>query len=541
MGNTLLIAVENPDLGQSIGEMITGFRIRVIQPTAGVVLFDADALTNLVVVLVCGNNSLLDAVISGLAVPDHVPIVILGPSPPLPPVPGTPATAHLIDWLEFPTFPAALQARIRFLEKVGKLALERNQQLLTHNSFVDTIAKRDGLTGLYNRYHLNTKLAKEFHLAQESKSNLALLMVDIDYFNHINRTAGHSFGDFVLNEISARLTKTTRDNDICFRFSGEIFAILMPGADLATAADMAEQLRLVSSASPFKRAGIKRNITTSVGIACFDDHQPKSQDEFITMAENALYKAKADGRNRIYVYTPLEVSEGFSSTKNLESLKISVSRILTKTQASAMASLQLLTRDIGGDDSREQIQKLTTYIQLIGERMGLPASIIRIFENSTILLTCIRSLLHNDIISRQGEFTERERKMLQDLPFKTAEITKFFDFFAMERKILLTHGERYDGSGFPDGRQGSEIPLGTRIFNLVDSFTAMTSDRPHRRRLAPQAVAEELIKEAGKQFDPALVLLFFDIIQTNKLLDLDDQSLDEARRELRNHFPDLAP
>ena len=539
MGKTLLIAAETRDLGQKIGQMISDFRIKVIEPKAGMIIFDSDLLSNLAVIIVCGDSSLLDTVASCQTVPDHVPIVLLSSSPPPPMMDETSAAVRLIDWLEFPTSPAALQARVLFLSKVAKLGLERNQQLLAHSSFVDIIAKRDGLTGLYNRYHLNKKLTEEFQRAQEGGGNLSLLIVDIDYFHQINRSVGHSFGDFVLNEMSARLTKTTRDNDICFRFSGENFAILMPNTDVATAANMAEQLRLTCSSSSFRRAGTKRNITISVGVASFCDHQPKSQDEFITMAENALYKAKADGRNRVHTYTPLEVSEGFSSTKNLESLKISVNRILTKTQASAMASLQLLTRDIGGDDSREHIEKLTNCIQLIGERMGLPDSIIRIFENSTILLTCIRFLLHSDIISRQDEFTTRERKMLQDLPFKTAEITKLFDFFAMERNILLTHGERYDGSGFPDGMQGSEIPLGTRIFNLVDSFTAMTSDRPHRQKLPPQAVIQELLKEAGKQFDPALILLFFDIIQHHKLLELDDLILDEARCELRKLFPEL--
>ena len=121
---------------------------------------------------------------------------------------------------------------------------------------------------------------------------------------------------------------------------------------------------------------------------------------------------------------------------------------------------------------------------------------------------------------------------MNEFPYKLAEITEVFDYFSNERSILLYHGEHYDGSGFPEGLKGEEIPLGARIFNIVDSLAAMNSDRPFRRRLKPKAIIKELGNQAGKQFDPFLVLKIFDIIQENNLLELDESFMEGIRAEL---------
>ena len=117
---------------------------------------------------------------------------------------------------------------------------------------------------------------------------------------------------------------------------------------------------------------------------------------------------------------------------------------------------------------------------------------------------------------------------MSDFPYKLAEITEMFDYFAHERAILLYHGERFDGSGYPDGLQGDEIPLGARIFALVDALAAMKEDRPHRSRLEPEKILKELVLGAGNQFDPQLVARILEIIRDHHLLDLPDEHLEDA-------------
>lgn len=489
-------------------------------------------------IVVSENRSDLSELLSSDEIPKYLPILIIGTAAsPLDEILKQ-RTFRIIDYLREPFSAEYFLFKLQMLEHLRNLGEEHFRNIKTHNDFLDRLSTRDGLTGLYNRRQLTKILHDELIKAHENSGDLSLLILDIDYFNEINKTAGHSFGDSVLNEMSARLTKATRQEDICFRFSGEDFVILMPGADIDQAHKTAEKLRLACASKLFSNGQVKKHVTVSIGLASFCRHHPESQDELITMAETALYMAKAEGRNRCNIFSPLEANR-YSAEKNLASLKVTIARILDKTRNSAISSLQLLAKDLAGAEHRDHIQNVSHYINLLGDRLGLPISLIKTFQNAITLNTSIRFLLHNDIISKEKKFSRDDRKKMDEFPYKLAEITEVFDYFSNERAILLYHGEHYDGSGFPEGLKGEEIPLGARIFNIVDSLAAMNSDRPFRRRLKPKAIIEELNTQAGKQFDPFLVLKIFDIIQENNLLDLDKSFMDSMRAELLNNNPEI--
>jgi HD-GYP domain-containing protein (c-di-GMP phosphodiesterase class II) len=95
--------------------------------------------------------------------------------------------------------------------------------------------------------------------------------------------------------------------------------------------------------------------------------------------------------------------------------------------------------------------------------------------------------------------------------------------------VLLCQGEHYDGSGYPEGLAGEEIPLAARIFSLADGLAAMSSDRPHRKRLNPPEILRELEKGAGTQWDPTLVLLTLDILREHHFFPLDEALLSQTR------------
>ena len=493
---------------------------------------------HLSLIVVSEDRSDLSELLSSDEIPKYLPILIIGTAAsPLDEILKQ-RTFRIIDYLREPFSAEYFLFKLQMLEHLRNLGEEHYRNIKTHNDFLDRLSTRDGLTGLYNRRQLTKILHDELIKAHENGGDLSLLILDIDYFNELNKTAGHSFGDSVLNEMSARLTKATRQEDICFRFSGEDFVILMPGADIDQAHKTAEKLRLACASKLFNNGQVKKHITVSIGLASYCRHHPESQDELITMAETALYMAKAEGRNRCNIFSPLEANR-YSAEKNLASLKVTIARILDKTRNSAISSLQLLAKDLAGAEHRDHIQNVSHYINLLGDRLGLPVSLIKTFQNAITLNTSIRFLLHNDIISKEKKFSRDDRKKMDEFPYKLAEITEVFDYFSNERAILLYHGEHYDGSGFPEGLKGEEIPLGARIFNIVDSLAAMNSDRPFRRRLKPKAIIEELNNQAGKQFDPFLVLKIFDIIQENSLLDLDKSFMDSMRAELLNNNPEI--
>jgi diguanylate cyclase (GGDEF)-like protein len=533
----ILLIGANTSSIDTIEELLDNTHVTACRADFPIVALPANILEFALIVTTDDNPDLMK-LLAERAIPEYLPILIVGRE--------TTSFDELlklrnrrtIDYVRHPLTPDYFLFKLQMLEHLRNLGAEHHRNLETHSHFLDRLASRDGLTGLYNRRHLSKILDDELAKARETGADLSLLILDIDYFRELNKSHGHSFGDSVLNEMSARLTRTTRDQDTCFRFSGEDFVVLMPGADVEQAQETAEKLRLACASKTFDIGTVKKHITISIGIASNNRHHPDSPDEFLTMAETAMFMAKAEGRNRVCLFTPLEANR-FSAEKNLASLKVTISRILDKTRNSAIASLQLLAKDMAGTEHQNHIQNVSYYVSLLGEKLGLPTTLIRTFQNAIVLNTSIRFLLHNDLISKQDRFSKEDRKKMNEFPYKLAEITDVFDYFANERSILLYHGEHFDGSGFPEGLKGDEIPLGARIFTIIDALAAMSCDRPFRSKLEPKAIIKELYNEAGGQFDPFLVLKTLDIILENNLLDVEQDFIENIRTDLISQNPEL--
>jgi diguanylate cyclase (GGDEF)-like protein len=160
---------------------------------------------------------------------------------------------------------------------------------------------RDPLTKLYNRRWLGDTLRREVARAVRLGKPLAVLAFDVDHFKWFNDHFGHPAGDEVLKTVAATLATGIRAEDFACRQGGEEFLVVMPGADVATAAARAEALRAEIARRPVSVVGGEREpITVSVGVAVFPAHAP-SADELLAAADAALYRAKASGRDRVVV------------------------------------------------------------------------------------------------------------------------------------------------------------------------------------------------------------------------------------------------
>jgi two-component system cell cycle response regulator len=161
------------------------------------------------------------------------------------------------------------------------------------------MAITDGLTGLHNRRymegHLKTLVAQSIH----SGRSLSLLVADIDFFKSVNDTYGHDAGDHVLREFAQRFRRNTRGIDLACRLGGEEFVIIMPDTDLARAIQVGERLRATIAAEPFQIApGQTLVVTASVGISTLE-YREDTPEALFKRADNALYSAKREGRNRV--------------------------------------------------------------------------------------------------------------------------------------------------------------------------------------------------------------------------------------------------
>ncbi len=161
------------------------------------------------------------------------------------------------------------------------------------------MAITDGLTGLHNRRYMEGHLKTLVGESIRSGRSLSLLVADIDFFKSVNDTYGHAAGDNVLREFAQRFRRNTRGIDLACRLGGEEFVIIMPDTDLARAIQVGERLRATIAAEPFQvTPGNELAVTASVGISTLE-YQEDTPEALFKRADNALYSAKREGRNRV--------------------------------------------------------------------------------------------------------------------------------------------------------------------------------------------------------------------------------------------------
>ncbi len=164
------------------------------------------------------------------------------------------------------------------------------------------LATTDAVTGLYNRHYMTSHLDTLLRSARENNKPLSIAMLDIDHFKIINDTHGHAAGDEVLHEFSQRIARNVRGVDLAARYGGEEFVVIMPETELETSLTIAERLRATVADQIFavETADKPLNVTVSIGLATLCDGI-RTSAELLEKADEALYKAKHEGRNRMVV------------------------------------------------------------------------------------------------------------------------------------------------------------------------------------------------------------------------------------------------
>ncbi|MFT3735201.1 MAG: GGDEF domain-containing protein [Rhodocyclaceae bacterium] len=166
-----------------------------------------------------------------------------------------------------------------------------------YHAAVNRMAITDGLTGLNNRMRLDTLLTEEILRARRYERALSVMMLDVDHFKRINDTHGHLIGDAVLRQIATALRQRLRPSDEIGRFGGEEFCAILPETPLDKASLMAESLRALVQSQPFLVDETSIHLTVSIGISTLADDMQST--DLYRLADEALYRAKNSGRNRI--------------------------------------------------------------------------------------------------------------------------------------------------------------------------------------------------------------------------------------------------
>jgi diguanylate cyclase (GGDEF)-like protein len=197
-----------------------------------------------------------------------------------------------IDYVLKPFEPAELRARVR-----AALRTKRFHDLLSARSHVD------GLTGIWNRSYFNQRFGDEMSAAQRYGRTISLVMLDLDHFKSLNDTYGHPFGDQVLQAVGDVLHSFLRTTDAPCRFGGEEFALVLTETDEEGALITADRVRLQLAQLAFRPKDRHVQVTGSLGVACSTifDKKALSVARMVAAADEALYRAKQEGRNRVCV------------------------------------------------------------------------------------------------------------------------------------------------------------------------------------------------------------------------------------------------
>jgi len=183
--------------------------------------------------------------------------------------------------------------------------LEMSRDLASANRELEKLSRQDGLTGIANRRYFDSYLVTEVRRAAREKAPVSLILSDVDHFKAFNDCYGHQAGDDCLRRVAAALSSAgRRPADLAARYGGEEFAMVLPGTVLDGAVDVAQAVSRVIGglAIPHARSAVDQNITLSQGVVSLIPEEESASENLIQHADQALYQAKQQGRNRYVVF-----------------------------------------------------------------------------------------------------------------------------------------------------------------------------------------------------------------------------------------------
>jgi len=393
---------------------------------------------------------------------------------------------------------------------------KRFERVLAH---VEKLSRTDFLTGLWNRRSFERSLVQEFYRARRYNRPLSLMIMDVDHFKTTNDTFGHQVGDSMLQILADVLKKEIRSHDIAARFGGDEFAVLMPETALSEAITVAKRIQQSLAGRPVGNGELEMACTVSVGIADTSATGVGSPEELVGLSDQALYVAKRRGRNQIATADKDVIDRERSDEE-------STSLVTVRKNDMDVLARRLLARAMNGlTDILELRDKLIVnhsanvckYSVLIARQMHLPEGVVEGLAQAARLHDIGKIVLPDSILLKEGPLTEREWELMKQHPVVSAQILEYMGIFEREVPAVRSHHERYDGTGYPSGLGGPAIPLGARILAVADAFDAMTSPRSYKDSLTIEQAVEELRRHKNSQFDPAIVDVFIDVINSGNI------------------------
>ena len=339
------------------------------------------------------------------------------------------------------------------------------------------VSRTDPLTGSLNRRGFEERVQAELGDSLRTGNALALVLLDLDNFKAVNDLHGHPAGDELLCWVVDRITITVRPRDPVGRLGGDEFAVLAPGLTRGGAEALGERIRSV----------LAERVAVTTGVACFpvDGADP---DELQKRADSHLYQQK----------------HGLTTSFAAGRRELSWASTLARAVDARMAS------------PSEHSATVARYAAGIAQRLGWGGADLAYLRVAAMLHDVGKVSLPDQILRKPGPLDDREYEEVKLHPVVGADFVNRVDGLSPIAVWVRHSHEHFDGTGYPDGLAGEDIPLASRILLVADAFDAMTTDRPYRPAMSCEDALVELQRNAGRQFDPRCVRAFEEMLAVSE-------------------------
>ncbi len=297
-------------------------------------------------------------------------------------------------------------------------------------------------------------------------------MIDVNGLKLVNDTYGHLVGDQMLREATAIVRECCRKEDIIGRWGGDEFVILLPRTDIQAAQGLGQ--RIMNACKDVRVKDVP--LSLSLGVACRGKEE-KELGEVLVEAEDNMYRHK-----------------------------------LTESRSARSVTLQALLRTLAAKsfETEAHTLRMQKIAEKIGIKLALPVSELKRLELLITLHDIGKINISEEILTKKEPLTSQEWKVIKKHPETGFRVVRAMPEFAHVAEDILAHHERWDGTGYPRGLKGKDIPLLARITAVADAYEVMSNGRPYKEPLQKKDIVEEFKRCAGTQFDPELIQVLDD-------------------------------
>lgn len=351
---------------------------------------------------------------------------------------------------------------------IGKSVVIRDiSQRIKSEEEIRYMGFHDGLTGLHNKSYFEKKIKE---LDKTAQLPITIIVGGVNGLKAINEAFGHKKGDSLLCNFAKIFESIVRKGSVITRWGGDEFAFIFPKTSRDEADKIFERIRV--SIAGFKSSDVPMSLALG---ASTKEYSNENIQEVIIEAENNMFKRKLIERNSV--------------------------------SSSIIASLERTLFE-KSHETEKHAKRMNEFAQKLGRNLGLNENVL----NDLSLLSSLHDIgkiaITEEILLKKTRLTEEEWEAIKKHPVIGSNIAKSTTQIAHVADGILYHHEWWDGSGYPKGLKGENIPIEARIISIVDAYDVMRNGRPYKRKMSKTEAVMELKRCSGTQFDPNLVEIF---------------------------------